>query len=485
MVVDQVMKIGPQEANPQGRHIAVLLSLAPPLPQNGKELYEIPVAITGTWVKGEHRFSITRQDLADMVRNFKKRENHQVVIDYEHASEQPEVAKGGPIPAAGWIHQLAVGGWGMRRDRTSPSSSSDSDLLCALVEWTPEAREMIRNGQYRFFSPAIDWGFRDKETGQPQGATLTSGALTNHPFLEELPPILLTDFGFSRGSGPRRAVVLADVSAGCLDGPAASAGIRSQGESTMAKELCLKKLTEGKHAGHHGIFDGDDLVGYLSDEHLRGYAREHLGVNPDFDEFDQEKTSERFAERLGVTPGTTLEQVRQRLAAAQEAEEKRHAEASWKLLLAEAVKDGQLDNRRAELLARTGRISLADYIAAQEAERALNQAVMRGKILPRDRQFFFRDALERPKEFAAFVERAMPVVRFGSEGIGSGEPVPVDQEVDLGVRRLMSERNISYGQALKQLLRDDPALEARYRAAHNKRIGPDGAPSGVGAGVAS
>jgi len=51
-----------------------------------------------------------------------------------------------------------------------------------------QAAEMIRAGQYRFFSPAIDWEARDQETGEPQGATLTSGALTNHPFLEELPP---------------------------------------------------------------------------------------------------------------------------------------------------------------------------------------------------------------------------------------------------------------------------------------------------------
>jgi phage I-like protein len=60
------------------------------------------------------------------------------------------VPKGGPIPGAGWIHGLNANG-----------------KLSALVEWTPQAEEMLRRGQYRFFSPAIDWGVRDKTTGEP------------------------------------------------------------------------------------------------------------------------------------------------------------------------------------------------------------------------------------------------------------------------------------------------------------------------------
>jgi Mu-like prophage I protein len=142
----------------------------------GAQLREIAVLVPGTWVKGDHKFSITKHDMADMVRNFAKRKNDMIVIDYEHASEDPQIARGGPIPGAGWIHGLHANG-----------------KLSALVEWTPQAEEMLRTGQYRFFSPAIDWGMRDKETGEPQGATLTSGALTNHPFLEELPPIMLSD----------------------------------------------------------------------------------------------------------------------------------------------------------------------------------------------------------------------------------------------------------------------------------------------------
>jgi hypothetical protein len=155
----------------------VLLSMAAPTTAwNGKDVQDIPLACTGSWVKGEP-FSITEQDLQSIVDNFKKRKNEQVVIDYEHASEHPVLAKGQPIPAAGWIHDVYTRG----------------NQLIGRVEWTPQASDMVRTGQYRFFSPAIDWGVKDKGSGEPQGATLTSGALTNHPFLEELPPILLSE----------------------------------------------------------------------------------------------------------------------------------------------------------------------------------------------------------------------------------------------------------------------------------------------------
>lgn len=173
------------------RHFAwQLFSAGPPVRRNGKKLRELPVAVCGSWVKDGRHFAIGPQDLRDMVENFDKRKNEMLVIDYEHASEQPEIARGGPVPAAGWIHELFID---HGASTVSTKNGKHAEVLKALVEWTPEANGLIEAGKYRFFSPSIDWGARDKETGKPQGATLTSGALTNHPFLEELPPLMLTD----------------------------------------------------------------------------------------------------------------------------------------------------------------------------------------------------------------------------------------------------------------------------------------------------
>ncbi|MGC2234249.1 MAG: phage protease [Candidatus Acidiferrum sp.] len=148
-------------------------------------LTELPIALTGSWVKDGHRFSITEEDLSDIVKNFEKRGNGEVVVDYEHASERPEVARGGPVPAAAWIQKLSI------RD----SDGGDGKTLWGDINFTDEAKKYIEDKKYKYFSPAIDWGATDKHSGRGKGATLTSGALTNHPFLEELPAIQLSEKG--------------------------------------------------------------------------------------------------------------------------------------------------------------------------------------------------------------------------------------------------------------------------------------------------
>jgi hypothetical protein len=141
------------------------------------ERKRVPIAVTGSWVKDGRRFSITSDDLQDIVQNFKKRKNGRVVIDYEHASEQPRVAAGKAVPAAGWLYDTEIEGGTLYGD----------------VGWNKEAHDLIANGEYQYLSPAIDWGACDKESGEPQGATLTSIGLTNHPFLEELPALMAAE----------------------------------------------------------------------------------------------------------------------------------------------------------------------------------------------------------------------------------------------------------------------------------------------------
>ncbi|HEV3278293.1 MAG TPA: phage protease [Terriglobia bacterium] len=439
-----------------------LFSAGTAVKRKGKDLHTVPVAVCGAWVKGGHEFTITAEDLEAMRQNFEKRKTDMVVIDYEHASEDPSVARGGPVPAAGWILDLFV-------DRAPSASATDqgriTSRLTALVEWTPEAKELIRTGQYRFFSPAIDWGARDKESGRPQGATLTSGALTNHPFLEELPPLMLTDLKAAPSGAADRGAV-----------PESHSG-SGKGETEMeTKRLSIRKLTDGPQAGHHGVFYADDLVGYMTDEDFTHYAKQHLaGARGDGGEVDAggaEGLSTLFAERVGAA-GSALAEIRGLIECGRRAQAREQESSSQGLILSEVVRDGRLRLDRALELARDQKISLADYVAVQAADRALDRAVVEGKILPRDRHFFFRDALERPREFREYVERAVPVLRLGSDGIGSGESLPVDQEVDLGARRLMSEQKIPYGKALKALFRENPALEQRYRAAHRPEVKTD------------
>jgi hypothetical protein len=143
-------------------------------------LVSLPILKLGTFYKGKQKFSLTDQDVHQVVANFRKRENGEVVIDFEHASERPEVSKGGPIPAAGWLKAL--------------SDTADANgILWGQAELTDETRTLIAEKKYKYLSPFIDRTLTDKTTGKPQGSTLTSLALTNRPFLEGMPAIALSE----------------------------------------------------------------------------------------------------------------------------------------------------------------------------------------------------------------------------------------------------------------------------------------------------
>jgi hypothetical protein len=72
----------------------------------GTGLIRIPIAITGQWVRGASNFAIGLDDLNEVRENFAKKPNGEINVDYDHASEMPEVAAGGPVPSAGRIVRL-------------------------------------------------------------------------------------------------------------------------------------------------------------------------------------------------------------------------------------------------------------------------------------------------------------------------------------------------------------------------------------------
>ena len=82
-------------------------------------------------------------------------------VDYEHASEI-KAPQGEPSPAAGWIDKLEV------RD----------GAIWAHVEWTPKAKQMVADREYRFISPTFYF-----DSASLRIISLISVALTNRPNL--------------------------------------------------------------------------------------------------------------------------------------------------------------------------------------------------------------------------------------------------------------------------------------------------------------
>lgn len=139
---------------------------------------EIKVAVVGKW-KGHHAgpFEISQTDLEQMIENFKN-SGLSIPIDYEHESLENKKA-----PAIGWVDELYI----------------KNNALFALPKWNDEARELIKNKQYKYISPVFMFNSVDRVSGKGIGTTLQSIALTNTPFLTELGEISCKENQFNKG----------------------------------------------------------------------------------------------------------------------------------------------------------------------------------------------------------------------------------------------------------------------------------------------
>jgi len=131
---------------------------------------------------------ITESDLETVVRNFLKKSNGEINVDYDHASEMPNLV-GQPRPSAGRV--LALRG----PEPYTDSKGTRREILWGNYEPTVMARTMIRKREYRYISPVLQRERVDKTTGLDQGVTITTIALTNTPVLEEMPEIFASEEG--------------------------------------------------------------------------------------------------------------------------------------------------------------------------------------------------------------------------------------------------------------------------------------------------
>lgn len=100
-----------------------------------------------------------------------RRVGRELAIDYEHQSiARLNGRADGLRPAAGWI-----GGLEVRED----------GLWAVDVRWTKRAAEMIRGGEYRYFSPVIFWSDEDYTRVEALGPV----ALTNDPAMRRVPAL--------------------------------------------------------------------------------------------------------------------------------------------------------------------------------------------------------------------------------------------------------------------------------------------------------
>ena len=441
-----------------GPRLVVLLAEPP-----GTGLIRIPIAVTGLWKGAEKEFSIGLDDLSEIRENFAKKPTREINVDYEHASEVP-FGTGGPVLSAGRIVKLDEP---VRLEKGNSNPSSDGEnrqgrngdaryILYGWYEPTERARQLIAAKEYRYISPAIRWGAKDKVTGKTTGTVLTSVALVNKPFLEEMPEIHLCDVA----GGMRAFVSLGQLH---VPGPVnQDSEFRSQNslsakEKEMAKTLKLKCLTDehlAKHGlepelkGKIGVFDGEELIGIA--DGLEGWSGKHG------DGGDVKKLEEAFASEIGL-PGMSFVDIAALV--------KRGIEAPLDQFaaLSESIHDGRINLSEAGRLADAGRVSFSTILRAQEAERRVDAAVKAGKVLPKNRAHALKLALSDAAVFSALVEQGRTVVDLRSHGhAGGGEQPTAQQALMAEVNAYAKENKCSLSVALSDVTKRNPDLWRQY-----------------------
>jgi len=427
-----------------------VVNLDAPLPPE-ESLVRIPLAITGKWLRspapngtgrGAQEFSITRRDLEEIVHNFQERLNGEINVDYDHASEMPEVAAGGPIPSAGRIVKLDPPEPLAVSSESRIASGGKPDSLAAAPHWrfilwgwyepTERARALIQNREYRYISPAIDWTMRNKRTGKPQGAALTSVALTNRPFLEEMPQIRLSDPAY--------------LPAG--DVPPPSGRHHDAGRTPALHQIHggpMKQVTLSVVDGRIKVMHAD-----LKDTYV----------------LEPEEMRKCLAELGLVSPATAA------AALAESAPElERHADATSlrqpaeaTLAAAQEISVVQAAALLSEGVARGKFISAVAFFRAQ-VERELDEAIRTGKILPRQREDWRKIALSDFSTFRRILAEQKTQVPLRPVGFSGAPPEDVQTQVKLLVEQRCRERQISFGQALTEIGREHPELAQEYRRA--------------------
>ncbi|MER9128030.1 phage protease [Mesorhizobium sp. M0959] len=131
---------------------------------DGRESW-VHLVPAGTFRGKDGRGPWTLKDANTVVNATRQRAGrNQIAIDYEHQTQRSE-ANGKPAPAAGWI-------MGMQ---------SRADGIWGLVQWTPQAAEMLANREYRYISPVFQYSTKTGEV-----ALITGAGLTNKPNLDHL-----------------------------------------------------------------------------------------------------------------------------------------------------------------------------------------------------------------------------------------------------------------------------------------------------------
>lgn len=132
----------------------------------------IEIIRVGNWNNSYKQFEVTIEHLSDFIDHFERN-----VLNYSDKKIPLNYAHEQWGKAAGWISELKVEG----------------QSLMGKVELTSEARERVRDGEWKYISAEIAWEHTDQESGVVTKNVLLGAALTNIPFVRNMKSVEASD----------------------------------------------------------------------------------------------------------------------------------------------------------------------------------------------------------------------------------------------------------------------------------------------------
>lgn len=396
---------------------------------DGKIPEKIMVLPVGDWnTQFYGPMQVTQDHLSQIVANFKAGVRKAVPVDVDHDGGR----------AAGWIKDLDAG----------------SDGLHAQVEWTPYGETLLKNKEYKLFSPEWSFDYVDPEHGSRHGCVLIAGSLTNRPLFKEL-PVLMANDGSSKEKGLTNEKSIMILLGSDRKLSANDMNIKD----ILAKPVADRTPEEVAFVREH--------ISELSEEEKTSFETDHP-VEKSQEEKDAEAKAE--AEKAEAEAKAKAEQEEKEKAekeAAEKAEAERKANEGKTVTITAA--------EHAELLkAKEEAVKAKEELRRSATEKELKGFMANdkgGKILPKafedgslvNMVLSFSEA--QKKSFIAFVQ-SMPEIKVaGEKGADDAKPLTAKEQVDSLVLEKVkaSEGKLSKAQAIKDVLAENEALAKQYQ----------------------
>ncbi len=408
------------------------------------------------------KFNITLSDLKSIKKQIES--GREIPIDYEHLSAQTVPA--GWSRAAGWIQPV---------DPEIETLSDGRSILWGWFEPTPSLLASIKAKEFRYFSPEIHWNTKDAK-GNPVGTQLKAGAITNRPFLKDLPPIEIDPSQYSELvhsatlSESKRTKETTKVMAakklklkkleegenkgqtGCFDESGEMVGLAEKESGGKPPKMNLKLNKEGEHSGKVGVFQGDEMVGLADHKSLKSATKALTEYDPSEGEDDPDEAEKKMK--------------------ANERAEQERSNAACLSEIANA-KPGEVAAMQSRMV-QENRLTLSGYMKAQDIGKLIDDGMKAGKILPKQRSSFFVLATANFKAAEAFLtDMARPQVDTRTRGIeGTNDVVDPKKEIELRVNVLMTDRKMSYSEAYAEVIKTDSYLAEQYEKQRARETAP-------------